>query len=396
MKRLKIKLLVFFLILMNNFLFIGCADRKESKLDINVLIEKYSKNLSDSLKLESAIFLKENMKDITSETTTFYNLKTKEAVNISLDSIKGDSGILEIMQQNNLALKTHKLYDTAFLTNDLLEKNIEEAITSWKKYPWNKNVPKSIFMNFLLPYKILNEKPEDWRSYFFEKYKESINARLKEYFSDTTKNYLIDPNDLYYQIIVDDVGRWFHYNLTFTKLDQASSLSELLCIRKGDCLQSAYLSTYILRSLGIPTAIDIVPIWGSRNAGHASEVFWDGESRMRAASGRSFNRPAKVFRLSFKKQNIWKDSISPFVRDNYFLLPHLQNNHWLDVTGEHTTTTDIRYYLGKNIHAPFAYICVYNYGEWQPVYWGIIDNDNNAIFKNMGCNMLSPISQANL
>ena len=388
MKIPKITLFVFFLVLMDNFLFLGCINRKESKFDINALIEKYSKNLSDSLKLECAIFLKENMNDIISETTTFYNLKTKQEVNISFDLIKSDSGIFRIMQQNNLTLKTQKLYDTAFMSNDLIEKNIEEAIVSWNKYPWNKNAPKDVFMNFLLPYKILNEKPENWRDYFFYKYKDSINYRLAKYFSDTSKNYLIDPNDLYYQIIVDDVGRWFNYNLTFTKLDEAPSLSELLYTKKGDCLQSAYLSTYILRSIGIPTAIDIVPIWGSRNSGHASEVFWDGKSRMRAASGRNFDRPAKVFRLSFKKQNIWKDSISPYVKKDSFLLSNLKNNHWLDVTGEHTNTITVQYTIRKNISVSFAYICVDNYEEWQPIYWGIVDKNNNVSFKNMGCNML--------
>ncbi len=277
--------------------------------------------------------------------------------------------------------------------NELIEKNISKAIDDWHKYPWNKNIPKNIFLNYLLPYKIFDENPEDWRSYFYEKYKDSLNKHINNYVLDTSNFYNKDPNELYYQIIVNETGNWFVYNAEYPRLCNAPSFNELMCLRQGDCLRTAYLNTYILRAMGMPCAIDIVPWWGSRNGWHANEVFWDGKNRMRTPSDRSFDRPAKVFRLSFKQQNTWKDSIQPFIGKDSFLLPNLQHNHWQDVTGEHTATKDITYHLPdtlKNIQ--YAYICVCNYGEWKLIFWGKVDITNTAKFRNMGCQILYQVA----
>lgn len=42
-------------------------------------------------------------------------------------------------------------------------------------------------------------------------------------------------------------------------------------------------------------------------------------------------------------------------------------------------------------NSSFAYLCVYNYGKWQPVFWGKI-NENKIVFENIGVNILYRIA----
>lgn len=394
MKFHKIVTVYLFLLTISCFdLFVKCSEKEKIQFNIDKLITKYEQNSKDSLQLMCAKFLKENMSDLSSEKLTFYNVKTNKEKDICLDTISSEKSLNAILAKYNLTYKTTIIPDSLFLSTDLIENNINKAIADWNRYPWNKNVPKDVFLNFLLPYKIFNENPDDWRNYFFNKYRDSISGLSSKYSFDTSNIYIKDPNELYYRIIVNEVGKWFEYKTNFRKLSQAPSLNELMCIKQGDCFQTGYLSTYILRALGIPSGIDLIPLWGSKNSGHAMEVFWDGKGKMNTPIGRSFERPSKVFRLSFKKQNLWRDSIHPFIGKDNFLLPQLQHNHWLDVTHEHTSTTNIVYHLPDTIHnIKYAYICVFNYGTWQPVFWGKVDANNNAIFSNMGCQMLYQVA----
>lgn len=235
----------------------------------------------------------------------------------------------------------------------------------------------------------MDEYPEDWRSYFASRYSDTIIKQI--YMHDTgtvSRKYSQCPNEMYYRTVVEDAGKWFKYDPNAIRLSSAPGFNELMCIKKGECYSGSHLGVYILRSLGIPSTIDFVPLWGSRNGAHATEVFLDTTGKMRTPSGRELNRPPKVFRISFKKQNLWKDSIAPSIRNIPFVLKHLHNNHWLDVTNEHTITTDITAKLPDSVNVSFAYICVYNYGKWEPVYWGWVNKMKQVIFRNMGCSML--------
>lgn len=384
-----IKPLFYFFIGSLCILHLSCA-RRSKELNWNSLIEKYSQRKEDSLKLKAAIFLKENMGDLTSEKIIFYSYKNGKEVDISLDTISSDSSLFKILRRYNIAYKTVTVADSTIVSNSLVESHIEKSLHDWKSYPWNKNTSWQQFLEYLLPYKIRDEYPNaNWRQYFAGKYDSLLKQWLILYKKDM-KTALVGnaPNDMYYRTFVEDAGMWFHYSNDAFRLSNAPGFSELLSIRKGECYVSSFLGVYILRSLGLPAAIDIVPHWGSKNGSHATEVFLDITGKMRTGSGRNLRRPAKVIRLSFKKQNGWKDSLASVVADHPFVLRFLQNNHWLDVTHEHTSTTTVTCQIPDSIQAPFAYICVYNYGEWCPVYYGKVNSYHQAIFYNMGCPML--------
>lgn len=356
---------------------------------INELINVYSKDIPDSLKANCAVFIRENMSDLTSEKALFYNRKLSK-INIRLDTISSEGSLLSVISRNNLICRSEVLADSECIDSELLKSNIHIALASWNRYPWSQNVPKDIFLDYLLPYKVFDEYSEDWRRYFLTRYKDSIVTFMDEFLNDSTNVYNTDPNQIYYKIIVEEAEKWFKYSNDFTKLTTSPSLSELLCIKKGGCYEASLLNVYILRSLGIPATVDIVPLWGSKNGAHASEVFWNNKDRMRTASGREFEKPAKVFRLSFKRQNVWANFIKPYVDEEHFLLHVLKNDHVYDVTEEHGKVLTLEIPI-QSENSQFAYICVYNYGKWQPVFWGKIDN-GKAKFKKMGYPMLYQVA----
>jgi hypothetical protein len=341
------------------FCVLSCNSNK-SLLDKEFLLSHYHLP-EDSLKRESVTFLLENMTDQVSEIPVSKNLNPFSSYKI--------------------------ISDNQCIGHQFLIKDIDNAFELWNKYPWADHVPFEIFLNYLLPYKIYREEPADWRTFFMQKYQDTICSMLKNLRTDTL---IRSTNDIYYRFLVNDVGQWFVYQENPVKFTPHPGLNELMTVQSGNCHGWSYLNVMILRSLGIPSSIDNIPLWGRKNGSHSTEVFWDNANqKFRTPSGREVIFPAKVFRYTYKIQNAWADSIKPVIRQKPFLLDFLKHNHWIDVTHEHTQTATVNYPC--DAESGFAYICVCNYGKWLPVYWGEVNN-GKACFKNMGTDMLYRIA----
>ena len=273
----------------------------------------------------------------------------------------------------------------------MIEENLNKAILDWQRYPWSNKIPKDVFLNYLLPYKVLNENPDHWRKKIYEKYKDTIC-----YYKQKS---LTDPK-LLYSSLRKDAWSWLEYTDKYIKMTRYPSSAELLAIKKGECFELSHLFVYIARAAGIPSTIDIVPMWGKTNGSHASEVFYGqiGENKTRKEYGfrswDSFKEPSKVFRISFKRTNLLQDSIIPLIRrEKHFIPNFLKSNHLLDVTNEHTSTIDIVYTFQSPMKSSLAYICVYSYGEWKPIFYGkTFVNGKYVKFNNMGKDIIYHIA----
>lgn len=107
------------------------------KLDFNSLLHEYSENGDNKAQLSALNFFHSNIQN---------------QVSLRRDS----TGQLSTIS------------DTLILTNGLLKKNIDDAIKNWNNWPGNKN--EAVFLNYVLPYKVSDEYPEDWRSEVHKKY----------------------------------------------------------------------------------------------------------------------------------------------------------------------------------------------------------------------------------
>ena len=332
-------MLLFIVLVVANYC---CNAKQPDSIDINAIIKNYRHSTIDSLKLVCATFIKNNKVNLTSEKNKFN------------------------------------------LSNSLIEETIDLTVNDWQKCPWNKSASKDLILNYLLPYQICNEDPIDWRDYFSKKYKS-----IKDSFI-TAK--VLDTRKIYDRVINKDINSWLHYSLVYVPENYPCSFKKIMNKKEGGCVDFAYMYAYALRSVGVPASVDFIPLWGSQNAGHAEVVFMDSAGKMNTYEQNRLNKSAKVFRYIFKKENIWTNSIEPIIGKYTFLLVNLMNDYWIDVTSEHNTVCNISYNLPLNFHVPFCYICVYNYGEWQPVFYGKVNTNNAITFLNMSCNIFYQVA----
>lgn len=365
------------------------------KLDWGSIIRKYSEEKNDSLHLASALFLEKNMHGQTSERTVFVDVITGKEKNIRIDTISSYESLLKILTQDNIEFKTTVLSDSLIMTNELIEKNIEMAIADLKITSPQGNLNQNVFFEYILPYKAINEYPEQWRSLVHEKYDNAIK-NIK------SNNSLSPVNAI--RVINADVKSWFKFSL----INLPRSWSELCAIKQGDCISMCSIMCFAGRAYGIPIAIDYCPVWANINS---SNHFWnsillpDGKSipfmggesdpyeydpflLFRTNCGEkeitTFKRAGKVLRKTF---SLATNNIHNLLIDQKDIPYTLQDERYRDVTQEYLPVTDIPVQFDSTYEHKISYLCVFNKGKWIPTWWATIDS-NKAIFQNMAKNVV--------
>ena len=67
--------------------------------------------------------------------------------------------------------KKEIVYDLKTITADFLIKQIDYSFKAWHEKPWAKKLSFEQFCEYVLPYRGSNEPMENWREFFWEKYK---------------------------------------------------------------------------------------------------------------------------------------------------------------------------------------------------------------------------------
>ena len=144
---------------------------------LKTVLEKYQ---SDSLKYQAAVFLIENLPfhysyegDALNDYYKLYELHGKgtmypEAVLDSVLSAYGSFRLNELKRISDINIDP-----------DYLIENIEWAFKVWQEQPWGKNVSFSNFCEFILPYRVGDEKLESWREKIYNQYPlAELNKRI--------------------------------------------------------------------------------------------------------------------------------------------------------------------------------------------------------------------------
>ena len=72
-------------------------------------------------------------------------------------------------------IRIGKMADSQIVDEEYLIKSIRYALSSVGRYPWNKSIPDSIFLNYLLPYKVIHEYPGTYWSFLEPYYRDSLS-----------------------------------------------------------------------------------------------------------------------------------------------------------------------------------------------------------------------------
>lgn len=393
----------FFYTYLLSFLFcLSCNLDKENKLNKALdlseenrpELEKVLKNYSlpkDSLKLKSAKHLIENMvyhayiDEGGAYDIAFKNAKITKDSLLSVHPKAGVAFITNIVKpvfcktidslenSPNFKKLSKRVLDITSINSEFLIDNIEDAFKAFEQNPLNQNVSFDNFLQYVLPYRALNEPIEiGKRSELFNKYKWALDS-LKTQPLDSVVNQIFKDLKLSVHIFKGPVK----YNYK-----SVPSLSEIEATRMGYCEQLCMYMTNVLRSIGIPSGIDRNLRWGVdyKSTVHSWCFYLDG-TRLKA-----FNLGNNEFKII---NDIYKRSTLTKVYRNRF------DNTIADVTNQYRDTEDFEIELLWNINnltTDNIFLGVFNTSTgWDPIASPYKIKNNKAYFKNISNNLIYSI-----
>ena len=363
----------------------------ENKIELNKVIAHYSLQEKDSLKLKASYFLIENMKGhsysiakLIDSTENIVNFNVLDYTNYkemvaAWDEIETTIGEIHFKRDTII-------YDSQIITAEFLISNIDNAFDAWKK-PWSKNLKFIDFCEYILPYRGSNEPLEDWRTYFLEEFK-----WLEDSLIDKT-----NPIEVV-NIINSRLKSWYSFDSRMYRHPTDLGLKEMLDTKVGRCEDMTNLAIYAMRANGVPVMVDYVTHWPNTGNNHAWNSTFDKNGNTVIFMGveqnvgkyKLNNKKAKVFRKTY---SIQENSLAK-IKQEYEKVPAwLRSSHFKDVSAEYLDENilkiDIINEKPDSIH--FAYLCVFNSGNWKATTWGKIV-ENTVTFSNVGTELVYMVS----
>lgn len=274
----------------------------------------------------------------------------------------------------------------------MLINNINFSYEIWKTSKWKNEVDFQTFCNYILPYRVMGEKPEKgWKEFLYSTY------------SPLIKN-ITDLKKAFY-LVHDSIEKQLKpaaYNYPYQL-----NPYEMHNIMKGGCMQRCIYEVAVMRSLGIPAVIDGIDCWAnySKN-GHTGVALVTKNGTYTVAKNDSCARKnnridASVFELkkpvpsgfpydtTFQKKcakviryhyafqsNYYKDKNAP---ENIY--QHFSDTHIEDVSAAYGLTSELSFPVQKE---EYCYICTYRTGRgWLPIAFTKAKNGYYT-FKNLG------------
>lgn len=339
----------------------------------------------DSLKWKAACYLISNMDIHYSE--TFYwadSLQHK----VEFDELSYPNYSLSKIAFNELNVKSKlhpvkaKVYDMHHIKADFLIQNMETAFAAWRK-PNCRYLNFDEFCEYLLPYRSLTEKLENWRTQFADTFKIKDQDLIPRSVASATNQ------------LSQKIGGYFASSFSFEEKNNPTTFlspSQLLFRKLGHCEDIVNLTNLVFKSQGLPCRIEMIPYhatstgrhyWNATiNENHEAVPFEGSKSIEEFKINRE---PSKVVSFTYAKQ---KDVPSTWVEESEIPNNYLRLSNFKDVTELYWRTKDIQCTLLSNkLNKKLAYICVFNGLQWSPAYWGKIVN-YEVTFPKMCCGVV--------
>lgn len=356
---------------------------KENSVELQKVLDNYQ-TPADSLKLKAAYFLIANM---------YEHSYAKAKLVDSLDNYV-DFNVLDYPDYTTMVAawdsiediigELHHTRDTIItdlnsITATYLIRNIDLAFKSYDNQ-WNNNLSFDDFCEYILPYRGSSEPLENWREKFYNKYSWVVDS-LKDKFDPVEAAIFIN----------NDIKSWFSFDSRFYRHPTDLGFAEMLDFKKGRCEDMTNIAIYALRSQGVPVMSDYTPYWPNTGNNHAWNATIDKEGKVIIFMGgesnpydyKLNNKKSKVYRKTFAEQ---KNSLFYTKPKWERVPPYLSFSNYKDVTKDYIEVADIK--IDLTVEQPdsvnYAYICVFNTGEWKAIHWSKILEDNKTNFTDMG------------
>lgn len=359
----------------------------ENRPELERVLTHYA---DDSLKLHAARFLIENMPAHRS-----YSDRSIERYYDAVDSVVRNMPV----RSNSIEQIAHAIdtlwrqrgkhyptvADVAVVKADFLIANIDEAFRQWRRGEWATHVSFADFCEYLLPYKGDELQPlDDWRHYLRNRYSEGLDklaycypyehsALWATHCVNTHLRDSLAPN------IYGFEGPTIH------------RLNSKLQMPLGVCRDYVEIATAVLRSEGIPVAVDFTPQWPFAPMGHSWNVLLANNGR-NIPFGGCESDPGEPHKLDEKMAKVYRKTfaIQPEMEALWAaekeVPASLANLCMKDVTTEYMATSDVERRI-SGVKGQYAYLGVFGHDRWTPVAFAPLRGDK-VLFKDMGRNVL--------
>jgi hypothetical protein len=368
------RLLVCFFCINPLFAQIQTSNNSTNKERFNSVLTHF-RNTKDTLRYQAACFLINNMQGHDT-----YNYYWADSLNkkIEFDELAYSDLSSSIAAFDSLKTKIGKVHPVATINNDLelvtpdfLIQHIEQAFQAWQPSQYDFKT----FCEYILPYRVSVEPLQDWQEKYKTTYTQVVDNQLNKIKNNLASNL---------KKLADYNNKWF---LCTYKIETRSEplprlgALQLLHRKKGTCEDAAALTTFALRSIGLPSTTDIVPYWATSTGGHTLNSTFDTNGKaihfdvLSMDSLKEFVRePAKVFRATFSAQ---ANALASQISQDEIPAGMLRSKCYVDVTQEYWQTRDLQ----CKIYTPQAenkiiYACVFNGGKFRPAWWGKARKDS--------------------
>lgn len=347
----------------------------ENRGELERVLEHYRRT-GEKLKLRAARFLIANLKGHGYILATYYDADHHEVpfnaldypdyatARAALDALEKEHGTLDYGRKQFDA-------DLQTITADYLIENIDLAFQAWRERPWARGLSFEAFCQYVLPYRGSNEPVNSWRAACRQRYAD-LPAKMQ------------DPHDAQEaaSLIEQDARQWVRFNDLYYLHPTDQGFDEMNRTRQGRCEDMTNMMLYALRANAIACTSDYTPYWADRDNNHAWEVVLDAQGH---GSAKLFSRAAKVYRKTFAIQ---RDNLACIKGADEKVPRWLSGKNYLDVTPQYMETTDVTLTLEQAPppRAHFAYLCVFNGGEWKAIHWGKL-HGRRVTFTRMGRNI---------
>ena len=357
-----------------------------NRIELERVLEHYSKQPADSMKYKAAVFLIENMvyhhHFDSPELKQYYQIVDSI---FKLDEYIDKDHLGMMLQKASSIINSSKLiirYDIKNLSSSFLINHIDNVF-KLSEYPWKKNISDELFFDYLLPYCVNTEPIEDWMGIYQKQLGLNLDSLIMaEASNKTVCNIMMDNK----KNLRDTYFYTFSFNLP---------PSALLNLKAGTCNELTALSIFTMRCLGIPAAWDFTPQWANRSLGHDWAVLFDSTSHLPFSFGdrvvlgnhlvkkTETDKLAKVYRrtYSIQKESLAMQQISESVP------VFLRNPYLKDVSSLYFDPVDVTVELTKTIlrKKSIVYIAVFDNEVWHPIHWAKIEK-GKAKFTQMAKN----------
>lgn len=284
------------------------------------VLEHYSANPADSLKLRAAYFLIANMPGKYSE---YYDTPWQNIASALYrwSNVPNKEELPKVYNWGKLNVEE----DVKHITAEYLINNIELAFKMWQEQPWGRHISFDTFCEEILPYRVGNEPLENWREKVLIAFEDIIS-----YFKTHPDISVIEACGIVNKQL--PAFTWVSHPMP------TMNYSMLMSTPRGTCDEMNALAIFAMRALGIPVTRDFTIQWPNRRLGHSWNAVCDNNGKHISFMGAETNpgeyhlgtrlRKSKVYRSTFAKQTINTQTGND--------IPHeLQNPYMKDVSSEY-------------------------------------------------------------